>query len=75
MFTASMEEALTWEDTYEIVRALREQFPSIKIEEVSLGMILHMTLALPQFHDDPELANDAILSEIYREWYEEVNPL
>ena len=70
-----MEEALTWEDTYEIVRALREQFPSINLEEVSLGMIFKMTLALPQFHDDHELASDAILSEIYREWYEEVNPL
>lgn len=34
--------------------------------------IYHWTLALPDFDDEPELANDAILAAIYQEWYEEV---
>jgi len=38
-------------------------------------MIYHWTLALPDFADDPQLANDAILAAIYQEWFEEENPL
>lgn len=66
---------LTWEDSYAIALALREAHPQIELEEVSLNMIFRWTLALPDFEDDPELANDLILQTIYREWFEEVDPL
>jgi FeS assembly protein IscX len=69
------EETLTWDDSYAIARALHDQYPSVIVDEVSLGMIYQLTIALPQFHDDPELANDSILSAIYQEWYEEANPI
>ena len=70
-----MEEALTWEDSYSIALALIERFPDISLEEVSLGMICRWTLELPNFDDDPELANDSILLDIFQEWFEEVNSL
>ena len=38
-------------------------------------MIYDWTLALPQFKDERELANEEILSAIFQEWYEEVNVL
>ena len=41
--------------------------------DISLGMIYRWTVELPDFEDDPELANDQILSSIYQEWFEEVN--
>lgn len=66
---------LTWEDSYAIARALNERQPQIPLEEVSLGMIFHWTMALPDFSDDPALANESILAAIYQEWYEEKNPL
>jgi FeS assembly protein IscX len=61
---------LTWEDSYAIALALREQHKQAHLEEVSLGMIYHWTLALPEFCDDRELANEAILASIYQEWFE-----
>jgi FeS assembly protein IscX len=65
----------SWEDSYGIALALIERHPNIPLEEISLGMIYRWTLELPEFVDDPELANDSILSAIYQEWFEEVNPL
>ncbi len=67
-----MNDPLTWEDTYAIALALKALHPNINMEEVSLGMIYRWTINLPGFEDDPELANDAILSAIYQEWFEEV---
>ncbi len=69
------DEILTWEDTYAIAFELKRKYPGINLEEVSLRMIYDWTKALPEFQDDPELANDTILSSIYQEWYEEVNRL
>lgn len=66
---------LTWEDSYAIALALRERYPDITLEEVSLGMIYRWTLVLPGFSDDPELANESVLLAIYQEWFEEMNPL
>lgn len=66
---------LTWEDSYAIALELRRQHSSIDIEAVSLQMIYRWTLALPDFDDDPALANDAILTAIVQEWIEEANPL
>lgn len=69
------EEPLTWEGTYAIARALQERYPEVDLVEVSLGMIYRWAVALPAFDDDPELANEEILSAIYQDWFEEVNPL
>lgn len=66
---------LTWEDSYAIALALRQYYPGIPLEDVSLGMIYRWTIKLPGFNDDPELANESILSAIYQEWFEEINPL
>jgi FeS assembly protein IscX len=70
-----MEEGLTWDDSFEIALALKERFPDANLEDVSLGLIFLWTVQLPGFSDDPELANDTILSAIFQEWFEEVNPL
>jgi FeS assembly protein IscX len=63
---------LTWDDSYAIALALCRAYPLVDLEEVSLGMIYRWTLALPGFSDDPQLANEGILSSIYQEWLEEV---
>ena len=70
-----MAQALYWDAIYEIVLALKARHPEQNLEEVSLGDIFKWTTALPEFADDPELANDEILSAIYQEWYEEINPV
>ena len=66
------ESSLTWEDSYTIARALAIAYPDVDLEEVSLLDIYHWTMALPDFVDEPELANDAILTAIFQEWFEEV---
>lgn len=70
-----MSDPLNWEASYAIALALRTRYPEINLEEVSLGMIYHWTLELPNFEDDPELVNDSILASIYQEWFEEVTAL
>lgn len=66
---------LTWDDSYTIAKNLQEKFPEINLDEVSMGMVYQWTLALPGFSDDPELANEDILTAIFQEWYEEENPI
>jgi FeS assembly protein IscX len=66
---------LTWDDSYAIALALREQHPQIDLENVSLEMIYRWTVALPDFDDDPAMANDEILMAIVQEWLEEADPL
>lgn len=70
-----MDDLLSWEDSYAIARTLIRRYPGISLEEVSLGMIFRWTMELPEFSDDPELANDSILAAIYQEWFEEVNSI
>jgi FeS assembly protein IscX len=67
----SMIDALTWDDSYAIALALRRVHAQINLEDVSLGMIYRWTTELPEFNDDRELANEAILMAIYQEWMEE----
>ena len=43
------------------------------MENVSLQDIYNWTLSLPDFKDDLDLCNDAILMAIYLEWFEEEN--
>ncbi|UCH59880.1 MAG: Fe-S cluster assembly protein IscX [Anaerolineales bacterium] len=71
----SVDDPLTWEDSYAIALRLKQQYPQANLEEISLGMIHRWTVSLPDFFDDPQLANEAILMAIYQEWFEEANPL
>lgn len=66
---------LNWDATFEIARALCTIYPQAKLENISLDNIYELTLGLPNFNDDPELANEEILMSIFQEWYEECNPL
>ena len=66
---------LSWESSYEVALALMVQHPEKNLENVSLGDIFNWTIALENFADEAELANDDILASIYQEWFEELNPL
>ena len=63
---------ITWDDSFAIAKRLNEYHPGIDLENVSLGMIYRWVIALPEFDDDPDLANENILMSILQEWYEEV---
>lgn len=66
-----MMETLYWDASYAIAITLMERYPETDLELVSLRMIYDWTISLPTFADDPELANDEILLDIYRIWLEE----
>lgn len=70
-----MEQTFGWDAIYEIALALKALYPEEDLEDVSLQQIFDWVLVLPNFLDDPELANENILMAIYQEWYEENNPL
>ena len=61
-----------WDSTYEIALALKAHYPDEDLENVSLQMLFEWVIALPEFEDDLELANDEILLAIFQEWYEEL---
>ena len=62
-----------WDSIYEIALALKARYPEEDLENVSLQMIFDWVVALPEFEDDLELANDEILLAIFQEWYEELD--
>jgi FeS assembly protein IscX len=66
-------QGLHWEATYEIVLALCAAYPKIDLERIGLDQLFQYIVTLPNFMDDPRLANEGILNEILREWYEEVD--
>ena len=66
-----MDESLNWEASYAIAMALQTGHPAVDLQEVSLADVLTWTLALPAFDDDPELANEEVLLDIFRIWLEE----
>jgi FeS assembly protein IscX len=66
-----MSESLNWDSTYAVALALRRAHPRIDLDQVSLGQVYAWTVALPGFDDDPALANDRILADIYQDWLEE----
>ncbi|MCW5875867.1 MAG: Fe-S cluster assembly protein IscX [Anaerolineales bacterium] len=70
-----MTKTLYWDAIYEIALALKASYPQQDLEDVSLGDVFRWTVALPDFADEPQLANDEILAAIYQEWYEENNPV
>ena len=62
---------LYWDSSYEIVLTLKEVYPDIDLDSVSLEDLNRWIISLPNFADDPVLVNDGILKDILREWYEE----
>lgn len=65
-----LDDPLSWEASFAVARALQAQHPDMELEDVSLDMIRDWTLALSDFDDDPSLANDEVLLDIYNEWLE-----
>jgi FeS assembly protein IscX len=65
---------LHWDASYEIVLSLIETHPGADLDAMGLQELYQLIVALPEFMDDPALANEGILTEILREWYEEINP-
>jgi FeS assembly protein IscX len=63
---------LYWESSFEIIQTLIELYPSVDVDSVGIEQLRQWIIALPNFADDPDLANDGILNDILREWYEEV---
>ncbi|PJF44000.1 MAG: Fe-S assembly protein IscX [Phototrophicales bacterium] len=66
-----MGNALYWDSTYEIVLNLMRAYPMVNLDTISTSQLLEMILALPNFVDEPQLANEDLLVEILRFWYEE----
>ena len=64
---------LYWDASYEIVLELMSRYPDVDIETVGLRELNDLIVNLPSFLDDPMLANDKLLNDILREWYEESN--
>ncbi len=70
-----MSDDLTWDSSYALARRLMALHPEADLDCVTLNMIYNWVVALPEFTDDPQLANDELLQAIYQEWYEERHPL
>lgn len=68
-------EELYWDGAFAIARRLMAEQPNADWGQITLNMIYNWTIALPEFKDDPQLANDELLEAIYQEWYEETHPL
>jgi FeS assembly protein IscX len=64
---------LDWDSIYEIVLELEALYPQHDLDTVGLNALYEMVIGLPDFVDDPALGNDAVLTAILREWYEERN--
>ena len=70
-----MDEELYWDAPYAIALRLMAQHPDVDLNSVTLRMLYNWVIALPEFRDDPQLANDDLLEAIFQEWLEERNPL
>lgn len=66
---------LYWDGSFEIALHLMAAHPDADLNEVTLRQVQDWTLALPEFADDPDLANDDLLTAILQEWFEETHPL
>jgi FeS assembly protein IscX len=64
---------LYWEASYEIVLCLMEQYPDADLDSLGLQQLFEWIIHLPGFADEAILANDGLLTEILREWYEETS--
>jgi FeS assembly protein IscX len=62
---------LYWDATYAIALRLIEVYPDLDVETVGMEQLVRLVVALPDFADDPQMANEPILNDILREWFEE----
>lgn len=46
--------------------------PDADLDRLGLEQLNRWILELPDFGDDPHLVNDDILTDVLRDWYEEV---
>jgi FeS assembly protein IscX len=51
---------LYWDTTYAIAMALMTEHPELDPQEVGLERLCQLVLSLPNFMDDPALANERI---------------
>lgn len=65
---------LDWESSHALARALMVAHPDAELETLGLEQLNAWILELPGFRDDPNLVNDGILTDVLRDWYEEVTP-
>ena len=70
-----MDEELYWDGSYAIALRLKQEHPGLDLASVTLNMIYNWVVALPDFKDDPQFANDELLTAIYQDWFEETHPL
>ncbi len=66
-----MDWKVSWDSTVEIVQLLKKAHPQTDITQLSLSTLFSWVTALPEFEDDPGLANEKILNDILIEWLEE----
>ena len=64
---------LSWDSPYAVALALIEAHAELNVEDIGYEQLVTLVTALPNFIDDPELANEKLLDDIIRDWYEEVS--
>ena len=62
---------LRWSDVQAIAEALYDANPDLDPLTLSFVRLHAMVTALPEFDDDPERSNDAILEAILQAWLDE----
>lgn len=62
---------LYWNSTYAIAISLIEHYPEVRPDCVGLDELAKLVENLPNFRDDPLMANERILKDIQIIWYEE----
>ena len=67
----SAELELYWDATYAIVISLLAHHPGLDPQYVGLDELAELVEALPGFQDDPAMATERILQDIFIAWYEE----
>ncbi len=64
---------LSWESSHALALALIDAHPDVELDTLGLEQLNAWILELPEFMDDPALVNDGILTDVLRDWYEEVS--
>ena len=63
---------LSWESSHALALALINAHPDAELDTLGLEQLNAWILELPEFMDEPALVNDGILTDVLRDWYEEV---
>ncbi len=67
-----MANKLTWKETEDIAFALIDAHPDQDPLKLSFPKLRQLVIELPDFADNPDGSNEAILEAIQMAWYEEV---